>query len=55
MLGKRNLLAVRSLLWRNGVLVQKEAVGGTEPRTVAMDVGDGSLSISTAGETVCQM
>src|SRR3954465_15191783 len=25
--GKRNLLAVRSLLWRNGVLVQKEAVG----------------------------
>jgi chemotaxis protein CheD len=53
--GKRNLLAVRSLLWRNGVLVQREAVGGTEPRTVAMDVGDGSLQISTAGETVCQM
>ena len=53
--GKRNLLAVRSLLWRNGVLVQKEAVGGTDPRTVAMDVGDGSLQISTAGETVCHM
>ena len=53
--GKRNLLAVRSLLWRNGVLVQKEAVGGSEPRTVSMDVGDGSLKISSGGETVCQL
>ena len=53
--GKRNLLAVRSLLWRNGVLVQKEAVGGNEPRTVSMDVSDGSLQISSGGETVCHM
>jgi len=53
--GKRNLLAVRSLLWRNGVLVQKEAVGGTVPRTVAMDVADGGLQISSGGETVCQL
>ena len=52
--GKRNLLAVRQLLWRNGVLVQKEAVGGNEPRTVSMDVGDGSMQISSGGETVCR-
>ena len=50
--GKRNLLAVRSLLWRNGVLVQKEAVGGNDPRTVAMDVSDGTLQISSGGETL---
>ena len=53
--GKRNLLAVRSLLWRNGVLVSKEAFGGNEPRTVSMDVSDGSLQISSGGETVCHM
>src|SRR5205823_6344835 len=39
--GKRNILATRAMLWKNGVMVQREAVGGTSPRTVAMEVGDG--------------
>jgi chemotaxis protein CheD len=43
--GKRNWLAARGLLWRNGVFVAAEDVGGTEARTVHMSVDDGRLQI----------
>ena len=36
--GRRNLLAARNLLWRNGVFVAAEDVGGTDARTVHMSV-----------------
>ncbi len=43
--GRRNLLAARSLLWRNGVFVAAEEVGGTSARTLHLSVGDGRLQI----------
>ena len=43
--GRRNLLAARGLLWRNGVFVSAEDVGGTDARTVHMSVGDGRLQV----------
>lgn len=43
--GRRNLLAARNLLWRNGVFVAVEDVGGTEARTVHMSVADGRLQV----------
>jgi chemotaxis protein CheD len=51
-IGKRNILAARNLLWKNGVLVHADAIGGTSARTVTMSVGDGRVQISTAGEVV---
>jgi chemotaxis protein CheD len=53
--GKRNIQAARQMLWKNGVLIQKEAVGGREPRTVAIDVRDGRVRVSTGRETVCEL
>ena len=43
--GRRNLLAAKSLLWRNGVFVAAEDVGGTDARTVHMSVADGRLQV----------
>ena len=43
--GHRNLLAARALLWRNGVFVSAEDVGGTDARTVHMSVADGRLQV----------
>jgi chemotaxis protein CheD len=43
--GRRNLLAARGLLWRNGVFVTAEDVGGTDARTVHMSVADGRLQV----------
>ncbi len=44
--GKRNVLAARQMLWRNGVMVEKEHVGGTAARNVALDLTDGSVQLS---------
>ena len=43
--GKRNLLAARHLLWRNGVFIAAEDVGGTDARTVHMSIYDGRLQV----------
>jgi chemotaxis protein CheD len=50
--GKRNILAARALLWKNGVMVEKEAVGGNEARTVALDAGDGRIQVTLGRETI---
>ncbi len=47
---RRNTLAARNLLWRNGVLIRKEDVGGTRARTVSLSLASGRILISTAGE-----
>lgn len=43
--GRRNLLAARNLLWRNGVFIAAEDVGGTEARTVHLSVETGRLLV----------
>ena len=48
-IGKRNHLAVRKLLWRAGVLVASESVGGTESRTVRLEVGSGRFWLRGPG------
>jgi chemotaxis protein CheD len=40
-IGKRNYLALRKILWKAGVLVQAEDVGGNASRTVRLEVGSG--------------
>ena len=50
--GKRNLLAARSILWRNGLLIKSEAVGGTIPRTVTLYVADGRIDITSGRDLV---
>lgn len=37
--GRRNILAAKNLLWRNGVLLAGEQVGGSIPRTVTLAAG----------------
>ncbi len=50
--GKRNLLAARNILWRNGVLIAAEATGGSIPRTVALQVGSGVLEVTSGRERI---
>jgi chemotaxis protein CheD len=42
---KRNLLAARSALWRRGVLLDGEDVGGTKARRATLSVKDGQLVV----------
>ena len=47
--GQRNVLAVRKALWKAGLLVQSEAVGGTQPRTLSVNSSTGVVVIASPG------
>lgn len=50
-IGERNRVAVRRVLWKNGILVADEDVGGPIPRSVFLDVGTGRVVVKSAGKT----
>ena len=49
-IGRRNHLAMRKILWKAGVMVHAEAVGGVRSRTVRLEIGSGKCWIQEAGE-----
>jgi len=49
-IGKRNYLAMRKLLWKAGILVHAEAVGGLRSRTVRLELATGRFWLSEGGE-----
>lgn len=44
-IGKRNIVAARKQLWLRGLLVDGEDVGGSESRTVRLDLGTGRVQV----------
>jgi chemotaxis protein CheD len=42
-IGKRNHLAVRKLLWKAGILLKGENVGGSHSRSIKLEIGTGRL------------
>jgi chemotaxis protein CheD len=46
-IGKRNQLAMRKILWRNNVMIDKEDTGGVEGRTMRLDINTGVVTIKT--------
>jgi chemotaxis protein CheD len=50
-IGKRNHLALRKILWKAGVLLHAEDVGGTISRTVRLEVSTGRVLLRRAEET----
>jgi chemotaxis protein CheD len=53
--GRRNQIAAKNLLWRNGILIKAERLGGSEPRNVALRVGDGNLRITCGNQLVAEL
>ena len=51
-IGKRNYLILRKLLWKNGVLIEKEDVGGSLSRTIRLEIGTGRFTMRRGGEEV---
>lgn len=49
-IGRRNAIAVKRLLWKNGLGVIREDIGGNISRTVSVTVGDGEVTISNSKE-----
>lgn len=49
--GQRNIAMLRKLMWKNGVLLKKHELGGTEPRNMSLDIATGEVSVAFGGET----
>jgi chemotaxis protein CheD len=48
-IGKRNLLAIKKILWAHGLGAVGEEVGGTISRTVSINVSNGEVKIFSPG------
>jgi chemotaxis protein CheD len=48
-IGKRNSLAMRKILWKAGVLLESEAVGGDQSRTMRFEIGTGRVWLHEGG------
>lgn len=49
-IGKRNFIALRKLLWKNGVMIKASDVGGVQrSRTMALAMGTGNVTVKCNG------
>ena len=49
-IGKRNHLAMRKIFWKAGVMVRAEEVGGTNSRTVRLEIATGRILLREGEE-----
>jgi chemotaxis protein CheD len=48
-IGKRNYLAARRVLWKRGLLLTSEAVGGNTFRTISLEIASGRVVVQEGG------
>jgi chemotaxis protein CheD len=48
-IGKRNHLAIKKILWQNGMFLDGEDIGGSSPRNLYMSIADGVVTVKING------
>ena len=48
-IGKRNYLAIRKVLWKHGLFIDGEDVGGNSPRNLSLFMSDGTVIVRSVG------
>ena len=48
-IGRRNIAMLRKMLWKNGVLIAAEELGGHQSRTMRLDIASGRVTIHSEG------
>lgn len=49
-IGKRNVLAVKKILWNKSLGIKNSDTGGDYSRTVTLDISDGTVTVSNSGK-----
>ena len=49
-IGRRNFIILRQLLWKNGLLMKSYDVGGSNSRTMSLEIGTGKVMIRSGGQ-----
>lgn len=48
-IGKRNYLAIRKILWKNGMFIDAEDIGGSSPRNMYLNIETGAVTVRSTG------
>ena len=48
-IGKRNHLAIKKILWQNGMFLDAEDIGGSSPRNLYMNIANGVVTVRIDG------
>jgi chemotaxis protein CheD len=48
-IGERNHIVLRKLLWKNGLMIKAEHIGGDLSRTVRLEIGTGLVRLRAGG------
>jgi chemotaxis protein CheD len=51
-IGERNFTVLRKILWKNGLLMHTQDVGGSKSRTVSLNINNGRFSVKSGGNLV---
>jgi chemotaxis protein CheD len=51
-IGERNFTVLRKILWKNGLLMNIQDVGGNKSRTVSLTIKTGRFSVKSGGSLV---
>lgn len=51
-IGERNFTVLRKLLWKNGILLKSNVIGGSVSRTMILEIGSGKTFVKSQGEEV---
>ena len=49
-IGERNYTVLRKILWKNGLMIKAESIGGSVSRTVRLEVATGRCLLRSGGE-----
>ena len=49
-IGKRNCVTLRKVLWRCGILIDAQDIGGSEARTMSLEIATGKVWLSHRGQ-----
>lgn len=49
-IGKRNHAAIRQILWKNGLFLDGEDVGGRNARNMSLRIADGTVTVKSQGQ-----
>ncbi len=50
-IGKRNYAAIRQILWKNGMFIDAEDIGGKNARNLSLQIADGTVEVKSQGNT----
>jgi chemotaxis protein CheD len=48
-IGKRNYMALKKMIFKNNMMINKQAVGGNINRTIRIEIGTGDIYVKTSG------